>query len=115
MRDVFETTIDDGVLLGAGRLPKLLTKPRRRSGNSRWVEACDALRRHFSIGAAHAHRAISGHDCPYEPEQPSPLVTRGRPLPSMPQPLAVFASLWISSLQMLSVPNPDEEVPDGSI
>ena len=32
------------------------------------------------------HNSVSGHHCPCVPGQPSPLVTRGRPLPSMPQP-----------------------------
>ena len=31
-------------------------------------------------------RAVSGHRCPCVPEQPCPLVTRDRPLPSMRQP-----------------------------
>jgi hypothetical protein len=39
-----------------------------------------------SIGAGPAHCAVSGHRCPCVLEQPSPPVTRGRPLPSMPQP-----------------------------
>src|SRR6516225_8050197 len=66
---------------------------------------------HVRFQGQSGRRMVLRRESAYDPKRtfsPQRLRTRD-------QPGAVFASLWISSLQMQCAPNPDEEVPDGSI